>query len=242
MHCVNCQSLVTYKSGIICTNYGHNRGRFQKCRKAYCKKCFTSHELDAGKAAVPLDFNGTSLAEVEDKICYQEAQSGNHLCTTFQCPNCQSQNIRGLNLCQDDPEDATFEVACIGVTPDAFWSHSSKTVSGHVSEVNFIVKYANMLGMQNPLPQLDLFPLGHHLGMLQAIMVIMRSMEPGRGKNGKVKYETFRKMKSTYTVLWNVSLESGTDIALSTSNKKGQNIGTCNPSEGGWYQMFDSGC
>jgi len=78
--------------------------------------------------------------------------------------------------------------------------------------------------------------------MLQAIMVIMRSMEPGRGENGKVKYETFRKMKSTYTVLWNVSLESGTDIALSTSNKKGQNIATCNPSEGGWYQMFASGC
>ena len=242
MRCVNCQSHVTYKSGIICANYGHNRGRFQKCRKAYCKKCFTAHELDASKAAVPRDFNGASLAEVEDEIRYREGRSGDHLCTAFQCPNCQSQNIRGVDLCQDDPEDVAFEVACIRATLDAFWSHSSKTVSGHVSEVNFIVKYAKMLGMQNPLPRLGPFPVGHHLGMLQAIMVIMRSMEPGRGKTGKVKYGTSRKTRSTYTVLWNVSPESGADIALSTSTKKGRYIATCNPSEGGWYQMFASGC
>ena len=96
--------------------------------------------------------------------------------------------------------------------------------------LNFIVKYAKMLGMQNPLPRLGPFPVGHHLGMLQAIMVIMRSMEPGRGKTGKVKYGTSREKRSMYTVLWNVSPESGAYIALLASTKKGRYITTCNSS------------
>jgi len=73
-------------------------------------------------------------------------------------------------------------------------------------------------------------------------MVVMRSMEPGKGKDGKVKYGTSRKTRSTFTVLWNVSPEAGSDITLSTSSKKGRYVATCNPSEGPWYQMFALGC
>src|SRR6056300_936088 len=79
------------------------------------------------------------------------------------------------------------------------------------------------------------------MGMLQAVMVIMRSMEPGTGRGGKVKYGTARKNRSTGTVLYNVSPESGADIVLSTSSKKGRYVATCNPSEGSFYQMFAMG-
>ena len=191
---------------------------------------------------MPRDFNGASLAEVEDEVRFRRARAGDHLCTAFQCPNCQSQNIRGRNLTPGDPEAEAFESICTRAQLDAFWSHSSKTIAGHVSEVKFIMKYTDMLGVLNPFPNLGPFPKYNHMGMQQGMMVIMRSQEPGKGKNGRVKYGTSRKTRSTYTVLWDVSPESGGDIAFSASGKSGRMVATCNPSEGRWYQFFAKGC
>ena len=66
--CAKCQNRVTYKSGITCANYGHPRGTWTVCRNAYCADCFVSHDLDNFEAAVPRDFNGASLAEIEDEV------------------------------------------------------------------------------------------------------------------------------------------------------------------------------
>ena len=240
--CVGCQKHVTFSSGVICANYGRTRGLFQPCPGAWCAECFTSHPLDNFEAAIPRDFNGASLAEVEDEIRFQQARPGDHLCTAFQCPNCQSQNINGRNLVPDEAEDEAFQAIATRVILDAFWSHSSATVAGHVREVKFIIKYAKMLRIRKPFPQLGPFPLHHDLGMLTAMMVIMRSMEPGRGRDGKVKHGTARKTHSTYTVLWDASPESGADITLSSSSSKGRYVATCNPSEGRMYQRFALGC
>ena len=86
------------------------------------------------------------------------------------------------------------------------------------------------------------FPQGYHIGALQAIMVIMISMEPKTGRGRKVKYGTTRKNHSTGTILWDVSQQSGAGIVLSSSRKTGRYIATCNPSKGQFYQMFSSGC
>ena len=240
--CRVCQSHVTFKSGIICANYGATRGTSHPCQGAWCAKCFNAHDLDTFEVAVPRDFNGASLAEVEDEKRFRTARPGDHLCSAFQCANCQSQNIRGVNLVRGEAESEAFEAVVTRATLDAFWSRASKTVSSHVREVIFIIKYAEMLHIVNPFPRLGPFPRYHHLGMLQAIMVIMRSMEPGRGKAGNVKYGTSRKTRSTFTVLWDISPEAGSDIALSSSGQKARFVATCNPSEGRWYQHFALGC
>lgn len=41
------------------------------------------------------DFYGALLVEVEDEARFRVACPVDHLCTIFQCPNFQSQNIRG---------------------------------------------------------------------------------------------------------------------------------------------------
>ena len=123
---------------------------------------------------------------------------------------------------------------------DAFWFHSSRTVAGHLTQVKFMLKYARMLEIASPLPRLGPFPMGHHLGMKEAVMLIMRSLEPGR--DGRVKFGTARKVRSTLTVLWDASPEAGADITLSSSGKEGRRVATCNPAEGRWYQHFSTGC
>ena len=76
---------------------------------------------------------------------------------------------------------------CTRAILDAFWSHSSRTVAGHVREVKLISKYADRLGILSLLPRLGPFPWGHHMEMLQALLAIMRSMESGNGNDGMVK-------------------------------------------------------
>ena len=114
------------------------------------------------ETAVPRDFNGASLAEVEDEVRFRKARPGDHLCTAFQCACCQSQNIRGKPLIPGRAEDDAFECCCTRVQLDAFWSHSTATVKGHVREVNFMIKYAQRLGINKPFPRLGPFPHGYH--------------------------------------------------------------------------------
>ena len=161
------------------------------------------------------------------------------MCTAFQCPNCQSQNIRGKNIDRRVAQDLAFEALVIRATLDAFWSHASGTVAAHVAEVRFLSRYGDALGF-NAMPVLGPYPLYHHGGMLQALMVLMRSTEKGK-KKATVQYSTARKIRATLTVLWEASPESGSDLVLSAGGKKGRYVATKCPSESRWYSRFASG-
>jgi hypothetical protein len=69
---------------------------------------------------MPQDFNRASLAEVEDELHFRQAQPGDHLCTPFQCPNCQSQNIFGEAIHPNLIDDLVFECMVVRATLDSF--------------------------------------------------------------------------------------------------------------------------
>lgn len=238
--CSKCQRHVTYQSGITCANFGETRGYSQPCRSAWCAECFVPHSLDTFETAVPRDFNGASLSEVEDEIRFRQARPGDHLCTPFQCPECQSRNIRGMGLTVGNAADDTFEFLCRRATLDAFWRHSSSTVRRHVAEVRFIIRYCDLLQIAAPFPPLGPYPRGFHGGMFHAMMVVRRSLELGR--NGRVKFGTARHVRSTLTVLWECSPLGGGDATFSSNSKSGRFIITRNPSESRWFQYFIHGC
>jgi len=215
------------------------RGRFRRCDAAWCGKCFTPHELDPCDIAVPKDFDGATLDELEEKRRFMEARPGDHLCASFQCPNCQSQNIRGRDLVPDNITDECFKSLCTRATLDAFWAHSTNTIAGHVREVKYLTKYGSALGFE-ALPPLGPFPLGEHRGMLQAIVLEMRALEKGK-RNETVMFGTARMIRSTTTVLWENSPVSGSDIVLSSGGVKGRYIATLCPSESRWYESFTVG-
>lgn len=122
---------------------------------------------------------------------------------------------------------------------DAFWSRASKTVAAHVREVKFMIKYGRQLGL-TPMPDLGPWPLYHHGGMLEAVLVVARSMEKGRGGN-TVKYATARKLRASLTVLWESLPTAGADWVLSSGGVKGRFILSRAPSEGRFYQRFETG-
>jgi hypothetical protein len=195
------------------------QGHFPACDGAWCGTCFTAHPLDQFEVKMPRDFNGASLAELEDKIRFREARPGHHLCIPFQCPNCQSQNIQGWSIDTTLINDLVFECMVTRATLDAFWSRASKTVGNHVREVRNMARYGRMF-QYPPMPVLGPWPLYSHLGMDAAVMVLMQSMEKGRG-GGTVKYGTARKSCTTLTVLWESLPSGGNDMTLSAGSVKG---------------------
>jgi hypothetical protein len=80
-------------------------------------------------------------------------------------------------------EDEAFECVAIRATLDAFWSRT--TVKRHVREVEFTIKYGRAFCF-NPFPPLGPYPLYQHMGMLQAILVEMRSMEKRARGEGRM--------------------------------------------------------
>ena len=177
--CLHCQRVVTYKSGIICANFGVTRGRFHKCDSAYCAGCFVPSPLDPRVVRLPKGFDGADVEEVESTERFMVARPGDHACTSFQCPSCQSQNIRGRDLQPNIMADACFEALCIRATLDAFWSRSENTIKGHPQEINFMIRYGSALGFM-PMPPLGPFRLGDYNGLLQALLLEMRLLQPGR--------------------------------------------------------------
>ena len=185
---------------------------------------------------MPRDFNGASLAELEDEIRFKQARAGDHWCVAFQCPNCQSQNIHGKSINPSHVDDLVLECMIIRATLDAFWSRATKTVANHVREFRNMARYGRMLHYP-PMPVLGPWPLHAHLGMDAAVMVLMRSME--KGKTGSTV--TARKAQATLTVLWEASPLGGDDLTLSAGSVKGRFVATLCPSEGRWYQHFETG-
>jgi hypothetical protein len=191
------------------------------------------------KVKMPRDFNGALLAELEDEIHFREARIGDHLCIPFHFPNCQSQNIRGQSINNSLIDDLVFECMVVRATLDAFWSRASKTVMNHVREVRNMACYGRMF-QYPPMPVLGPWTLYIHLGMEAAVMVLMQSMEKGRG-GGMAKYGTARKAQATLTVLWESSLLGGNNMTLSAGSVKRRFVTTCCPSEGQSYQHFKTG-
>ena len=196
--------------------------------------------MDSFEVKIPRDFYGASLAEVEDEIRFRVARPGDHMCTSFQCPNCQCQNIMGRDLVPGNAADEAFTSLVTRATLDAFWYRSSKTIAGHVTEMRFLTRYAEALGF-DPFPRLGPIPLGDHLGMKEAILVVMRSHEPGREEGKTVKLGTARKTRGFLTILSEASVDLRGDLVFSSSSKMGRLVATTAPSEGRWYQHFSSG-
>jgi hypothetical protein len=224
---------VTYESGISCTNFGYFHGHFLVCNLAWCASCFSSHPLNHFEVKMPHNFNGASLAEVEDEVRFKQAHPGDHLCIPCQCPSCQSQNIHVKGIDPNLIDDLVFKCMVIQDTLDAFWSRSSKTIASQVREAKNMARYGWMLGY-SPMSVLGPWALSNYLGMNAAVIVLMRSME--KGKTGATfKYGMARKARATLTILWESSPLSSNDITLSAGLVKGWFVATLCLSKGRWY-------
>ena len=177
------------------------------------------------------------VTDDEEKKRFREARPGDHTMRMFQCDTCQFQNCYLRN---PNPKVASDELAmcCIRrANLDAFWSREPATVRNHSNEIRFQIKYGDQLNL-DMFEELGPWKLGEHMGMKQAIGILLRSREPGR--NGfTVKFSTTRKARSVFTRVFHASPSSKRNQTFAKDRNK-LTI-THSTTYGEWFSSFMEG-
>jgi hypothetical protein len=116
----------------------------------------------------------------------------------FQCDLCHFRNIMGRDPWETRWQDHEILEYIRRATLDSFWSRESSTVTFNLREARRMEKLSDRLEMPSITPPMGPFPLTDECGMLAAIALLDRSLDPGRHAS-HVQFGTFRKVRSTIT-------------------------------------------
>ncbi len=131
------------------------------------------------------------IRDEEDDQRFLTARDGDNLLTPFQCDVCHFTNIMGREPLEGLASDLRM-IKCIRrANLDAFWSREPGTVKGTLDEAKRGLAIASSLGFAHTLfnPR-GPFPVADTMGMGMAIVMLQRSLNPGKYVKGNVQYET----------------------------------------------------
>ena len=184
------------------------------------------------------DEEGLELPQKEDDM-FAVARPGDTLMVPFQCDLCHFRNLMGR-----DPHlgnSADDESLCLirRANLDAFWSRTSNTVATNLRNLQGFKHLGGQLGL-NILPETGPFALRDEFGMGVAMVVLKKSLQPGR--NGKfVQFNTVRRLRTAYGNFWRASVESPVS-SLVSSMEDGKKFFASNcPTDSFWYSRFTRG-
>ena len=181
------------------------------CRFASCAGCYE----DAGVIPFPVNraFNDESMYYArrrEDSSKYMIARRGEWAIAPFQCENCWFVNLHHRVPLTDSMRDQNLLHTLRRANLDIFWSREYKTiqtVTGHIRE---IIRRAKEADRPVPLDPLPPWPVRDDQGMGIAIMMLEKSVEPGRNTSKYSQFDTVRKLRSA---AFNVFAASSTGSA-----------------------------
>jgi hypothetical protein len=155
------------------------------------------------------DEGGLITSEDEEKR-FLEARAWDHLMTPFQCDQCHFRNIYNRDPLTGDLQDEEAIEFIRQAVIDTFWSREPSPVKSNLYEAQRGARSAKRFGFPegSATPPTGPFPLSDEVGMKAAIVVLDRSLDPGKYSD-YVQWETFRKARSAIT---NVSQAGATGL------------------------------
>lgn len=127
------------------------------------------------------------------------ARDGDNLITHFQCDLCHFRNIQRRNPVFSSTEDSRSLELIRRANLDALWSRETTTVAKNLREaIRQEFGFAIPQGLPSVTPPMGPLPLSDDVGMLGAMAVLDRSLDPGRN-DLHVQYDTFRGARSVQT-------------------------------------------
>ncbi len=121
---------------------------------------------------------------------------------------------------------------------DTFWSRETTTVHGQGRILKQMAAKAASVGMTDPSPDLDPYPVENFQGMGIAVCILMKSLDPGRNEKF-VQYGSAKKMRSAFANLRQASLEGRKDAVVQRNTSK--MFSTSCPTHGPWFERFMHG-
>ena len=137
-----------------------------------------------------------------------------------------------------------FGMACIRrIILDAFWSRSRSTVVSNASRYREIVRKSISLGFEPPYSSPGPLPSYDHCGYKIAILMVAKSLEPGRHSSSHMQWDTIRKLRATFSnQIRAAAVSNSTTLTLSDNKGSGYERLTIDPCGSLWFSRFMTGC
>ncbi len=140
-----------------------------------------------------------------DLLRHKEARAGDHLLTSLQCDDCSFRNLQHQDPEPTLPKD-TLLLCCIWrANLDALWGRESSTVYVNLRGIKHLICLWDKVDVSPTLPCLDPFPVQDSLGMGLAIIMLLKSLEPGKCNAAYQQFETVRKLRAFLQCLHGLS-------------------------------------
>jgi hypothetical protein len=219
----------------------------------WCGKCYTSAPLPNFFTADPDNLFGERDEETRlisgwkpkrsDQGRYRTARDGDDLLVAFECDFCVFRKVYNRPPNPVSTVDQ-FGMSCIRRTIlDAFWSRSRATVVSNTSRFREIVRKSQSLGFEPPYSSPGPLPPHDHCGYKVAILMVAKSLEPGRHSESHMQWDTVRKLRAAYSnQIRAAAVSNSTTLTLSDNKGTGYERVTVDPCGSLWFNRFMTGC
>ena len=169
---------------------------------------------------------------------FKSARNGDNYLCPFQCDLCQFRNLY-LRDPLGSVEDEKMMCYIRRAVLDGFWGRASGTVSGNLGQLRGFHKIAcEDFGLMEALPEMGPFPLMDTFGIGSALVMLKRSMMPGK-YGDHIQYDTLRKYRSAFSNVWGASVHTMQESVMARATTK-LYVTSC-PTNGLWFERFMSG-
>ena len=245
IRCLVCCATVTPLDGIICANFGSQRGVRPRwaCKEAWHGKCYRQGAKDdfpvLNQDVEAEDWVADDKMEDEDPGRFKEGRDGDHLMTPFQCDECHFENCKKRPVIIGNLQD---EVALLGIRRanlDALWSRERSTVRANRLQGKMWISASESAGWTDyGLPKRGPYPVEDTFGMQAAVILLLRSRSVGLNSRN-IQYETTRKLRSFLSNFIHATYGGHGDTFMSDSGKGG--TVSRSPTNSPWFQKFMQG-
>lgn len=182
-------------------------------------------------------------AKNSNKGRYRQGRDGDDLLVAFECDFCVFRKVYGRPP-NETLELDRFGMGCIRrVVLDSFWSRSRSTVNSNTYRYREIIRMYRSLGFEPPYSPPGPLPPHDHCGYKIAILMVAKSLEPGRHSATHMQWDTVRKIRASYSNQIRASaVSNSTTLTLSDNKGSGYERVTVDPCGSLWFNRFMTGC
>ena len=159
---------------------------------------------------------------------------------SFQCDDCVFFNLKGRYPKSESKQDQLLCICIRRAILDSFWARERSTVEKNCRELRNVQKTAELIGLNEPLPERGPFPIGDHQGISIACILLMKTLQAG--KNAKhIQFETTRKVRSVLSNFIH-TIPGGTGMSTMGMGDRTSFTFTTSPTNSHWFKRFMAGC
>jgi len=238
---VNCHLLFSVGGGKFCANFSSLHEGWLPCQQAWCGKCYVATDQGEFYMAKPQDESGADMImDRLDSSRFMVGCRGDHLFTPFQCDRCNIQNLLGRDPILEVATDVRVLKYIRRANLDAFWAREPQTVAKNLAEIRRGLAVACSLGFGHQLyPPLGPFPVTDSFGMGAAIVMLQRTLDPGKHHQDHVQFDTARKFRAAVSNLYLASAQGQEAVVMAKGTQK--LLVTKCPTYGNWFERFTKG-